>query len=249
VPDVLKSLKAGQETLMKELEKSRAQEAADRVFATRVKEEEEDLSPKKLYSPPVSGIGTPKVKYDFAFAQPIPLRPLSSLFPDTLNPLQRQRSITPDIIIPETGSFRLPSRAISPSYTGSLSSKEAMSAPPYRGADESLPLQPRASGDQMVPESNVASVAASSLYVPQRSFFPESQSDSVGRSVSAPAYRIPGTTKIGGVRRPTREMIAAAPAPAAPRKKLTAEAREKLTAEAREKIKRDLKAMRAEAAE
>jgi hypothetical protein len=259
VPDVLKGLKQGQETIMKELEKRRAQEAADRVFATRVKEEEEDLSPKKIYSPPVSGSGTPKVKYDFA--QPIPLRPLSSLLPDTLNPLQRQRSITPNIIIPEAGSFQLPSRAISPSYTGSLSSKEAMSAPPYRGADESLPLQPRASGDQMVPESNVASVAASSLYVPQRSFFPESQSDSLGRSVSAPAYRIPGTNKIGGyripgtneiggIRRPTKEMIApdpaapAAPAAPAPRKGMTmSEARARLL------VIRGAKAERANAAE
>lgn len=177
IPDVLKGLKEGQQNIMRELERRKAQEAADRVFASRVEEEEVKPTPtRKTVSPMVSSTqGTPRTNYDFSFASP-----LNILIPNTLNRLERQRSATPEMMTPMGDEFQPPIRAFPDLYEGSLSSKEAM-AQPYRGADESLPLQQVASGEQMVPNTSSISVSSSSVFVPLGASLPESQSDSAER--------------------------------------------------------------------
>ena len=212
MPDVLKGLKEGQQNIMRELERRKAQEAADRMFASQV-EEEEGRTPrrmKKVTPMSVSSTrGTPLANYDFSFASPLKI-----LLPNTLNPLERQGTRTPDMMTPMGAAFQAPSRAVPLSYEGPLSSKEAM-AQPYRGADESLPPQEVASGEQMVPQTNTIE-PSSSAFVPLQASMPESQSDSLGRSTSAPmrsGYKIPGTNQLV-IRRPIVARVAPAPAPA-----------------------------------
>lgn len=191
LPDVLKGLREGQASIMAEINRRKAQEAGDRVFAKEVEEKQTKRSPSPVgdYFSRTSS----SVMSDFSQARAIPIRPLSGLLPGTLNSFQRSTasSVTP------SSSFILPQRAISPSYTGSMSSKEAISAEPYRGADESLPIQPVATGAQMVPAMASSAMASSSQYIPLGASKPESQGDSLGRSVSAPLrYVIPGTNTL-----------------------------------------------------
>ena len=225
IPDVLKGLKEGQQNIMRELERRKAQEAADRVFASRVEEEEEEVkptptrmkrvtprathgsrSPKGRATPMVSSTqGTPRANYDFSFASP-----LNILLPNTLNRLERQRSDTPPMMTPMGDEFQPPMRAFPNSYEGSLSSKEAM-AEPYRGADESLPPQEVASGEQMVPNTSSISVSSSSAFAPLGASLPESQSVS--------AERLVPLSKLLTVKRPITAVfppgvVRAAPVPA-----------------------------------
>lgn len=183
LPDVLKGLREGQASIMAEMNRRKAQEEGDRVFAKQVEAKQvEEETPSRS-----------SVMSDFSQARAIPIRPLSGLLPGTLNSFQRSTpSVTP------SSSFILPQRAISPSYTGPMSSIEAMSAEPYRGADESLPIQPVATGAQMVPAMASSAVASSSQYIPLGASKPESQGDSLGRTISAPprSYTIPGTDTV-----------------------------------------------------
>ena len=204
IPDVLKGLKEGQEKIMKELEKRKQQVAADAKVAEKL--EEKSVSPvvtrgrQRKRSPSIvrSGAVTP-VEQAFPYgagqdyspylgqrmpnlAQPLPFRPLS-LALNTLNPLQRKPT-TPEMIVPTQGSFRAPDRAISPSYVGPLSSKEAMSAEPYRGADPNIPLQAVASGEQMRPVDVNISASSDSAFFPLGASQPESIDDSAARAGS-----------------------------------------------------------------
>ena len=86
------------------------------------------------------------------------------------------------MMTPMGDEFQPPMRAFPNLYEGSLSSKEAM-AEPYRGADESLPPQEVASGEQMVPNTSSISVSSSSAFVPLGASLPESESDSAERLV------------------------------------------------------------------
>jgi hypothetical protein len=207
IPDVLKGLKEGQQNIMRELERRRAQEAADRMFASQVEEEEVKPTPRRMKKTPMSSSsasstpmewskmppwghtssstrGTPLANYDFSFATP-----LNILLPNTLNPLERQRSSTPDMMTPMGAEFQAPGRAVPLSYEGPLSSKEAM-AQPYRGADESLPPQEVASGEQMVPQNNTLEVSSSSAFAPLQASMPESQSDSLERPILNKTFQV-----------------------------------------------------------
>ena len=214
IPDVLKGLKQGQENIMKELDRRKAQEEADKVFAERVFAEQE----RKRSPSPVtirSGRSTPVVNYDFSTA-----RPLSGLLPNTLNMMERQRSSTPDMIVPAPGSFRAPIRAISPSYEGSLSSKEAMSAEPYRGADESLPIQEPASGEQMVPSIASSTMASASAFAPLGASRPETMAESLSRGRLL--IMVPGSSPPRYmIKRPVSPAPAPAPAPAPVKRLMT----------------------------
>jgi hypothetical protein len=188
---------------MRELERRRAQEAADRVFAQKQQQQEEDEDEDEWFPT--------KSTSSFHYTAP-----LSIQLPNTLNPLERQRPGTPDMMTPMGAEFQPPTRAVPLSYEGALSSKEAM-VQPYRGADESLPPQQVASGEQMRPQSNSASMAASSAFIPLGASVPESLNESLGRSTSLSApYTIPGTTQ-RVIRRPvTAAQAAKAAAKAAP---------------------------------
>ena len=219
MPDVLKGLKEGQQNIMRELERRRAQEAADRVFASQVEEEEvkptprwmKKVTPMSSSSASSSTRGTPLANYDFAFATPLKI-----LLPNTLNPLERQRSDTPDMMTPMGSEFQAPGRAFPSSYEGPLSSKEAM-AEPYRGADESLPPQEVASGEQMVPVSNTIEVSSSSAFAPLRASVPESQSDSLERPLLKKTFIIkrpvPAIVAPGASRAASAPRASVGPAP------------------------------------
>jgi hypothetical protein len=156
IPAVLKGLVSSQEKLFKELSTRRQQEQTDKVYAKKVVEEERTSSP------------TPSPTVGF--------RPLQSLFPNTLDILLSPVSTPspPPILTP------VPQRIIPSSYTGPLSSAEA--GEPYRGADESLPLQPVASGDQMFPSAAAQAASSSSSYHALNAQAPESIDDAVDRS-------------------------------------------------------------------
>jgi hypothetical protein len=210
MPDVLKGLKEGQQNIMRELERRKAQEAADRMFASQVEEEEVKPTPRRMKTvTPISSRsstrGTPLANYDFSFATP-----LNILLPNTLNPLERQRSITPDMMTPMGAEFQAPGRAVPLSYEGPLSSKEAM-AQPYRGADESLPPQEVASGEQMVPQTNTIEVSSSSAFAPLQASMPESQSDSLERPLLKKIFKV--KRPVPAIVPPGASRAASAPAP------------------------------------
>ncbi len=198
MPDVLKSLKAGQEKILKDIERRKQQEAADKVFATTVETETRQKTlTESGYATPVedySRRATPDFLKRFAFqpvvagewpsgVRPVPIRPVTSLTSNTLEPLKRQESQTPEIITPQA-SFMAPKRVISPSYMGPLSSQEAMRAEPYRGADPSLPAQPVASGEQMEAKDASIEASANSSYYALGAQAPESVEEAVDRSSS-----------------------------------------------------------------
>ena len=217
IPDVLKGLKEGQKTIMKELEKRKAQVEADKVFAQSLSKTKEEPSPVP------SGSVTPTMNW--RVSPPPLMRPIATMMSSPLGKLdpfklQRQDSITPEIMTPTMSAFA-PIRAIPTSYTGALSSREAMSAEPYRGADENIPSQQAVSGQEMKPVDANVDASQPSAYVPLGASQPESVGDSAerasavastdyfksssgkiikkpeveSRSVSAPvkAYTIPGT--------------------------------------------------------
>lgn len=149
IPAVLKGLVSSQEKLFKELSTRRQQEEGDKVVAKKLEAEE----------------------------TPTGIRPLQSLFPNTLDPLNRRSESPPS---PPPILTPVPQRIIPSSYTGPLSSAEA--GEPYRGADESLPLQPVASGDQMFPSAAAQAASSSSSYHALNAQAPESIDDAVDRS-------------------------------------------------------------------
>ena len=184
IPDVLKGLKEGQNTIMKELEKRKAQVAADRVFADSLARHRQDVSPVP------SGTVTPEVKHDWpTTVTPPPLmRPIATMLSPTLGrlqpmTLQRQESYTPPIMTPSVSAF-VSSRAIPADYTGSLSLLESQTGQfgGYRGADETLPSQPAVSGEMMKPVDANKDVSQPSAFVPIGASQPESVGDSAERA-------------------------------------------------------------------
>jgi len=191
IPDVLKTLKEGQESIMKELEKRKAQVEADKVFAQSLARKKEEPSPVP------SGTVTPEMKYDI---QPPPMiRPIATVLSPTLGRLQpmtiqRQESYTPPIMTPI--SEAIPARAIPADYKGSLSLLEAQTGQfgGYRGADETLPSQPAVSGEMMKPVDANKDVSQPSAFVPIGASQPESVGDSAER---AGAVAIPAGYAVG----------------------------------------------------
>lgn len=184
IPDVLKGLKEGQQSIMKELEKRKAQVAADRVFADSLARHRQDVSPVP------SGTVTPEVKHDWptTVTPPPMIRPITTMLSPTLGrlqpmTLQRQESYTPPIMTPSVSAF-VSSRAIPADYTGSLSLLESQTGQfgGYRGADETLPSQPAASGEMMKPVDANKDVSQPSAFVPIGASQPESVGDSAERA-------------------------------------------------------------------
>jgi hypothetical protein len=204
IPDVLKKLKEGQQSIMKEMEKRKIQEDVDKVFAQSLFRKKEEPSPVP------SGAVTPIM--DWRVSPPPMIRPIATMMSSPigrLEPFKRQDSVTPPIMTPTMSAFA-PVRAIPTNYTGALSSREAMLAEPYRGADENIPSQPAVSGQEMKPVDANVDASQPSAYVPLGASQPESIGDSAerasavaapaqkqSRSVSAPvkriSYVIPGT--------------------------------------------------------
>lgn len=158
IPDVLKGLVSSQEKLFKEITARKQQEQADKAYAKKVVEEERTSTPTPSSTPTVG------------------FRPLQSMFPNTLDILRSPVSTPspPPIVTP------VPRRALPSSYEGPLSSAEA--GEPYYGADESLPLQPVASGEQMVPSAASHAASSSSSYHALDAQAPESVDDALERS-------------------------------------------------------------------
>jgi hypothetical protein len=186
MPDVLKKLKEGQESIMKEFEKRKAQVEGDKVFARSFAKKMEEPSPVP------SGTVTPTMDWD---VPPRMMRPVATMMSSPLGrldpfKLQRQDSITPEMMTPTMSAFA-PVRAIPTSYTGPLSSREAMSAEPYRGADENIPSQPAVSGQEMKPVDVNVDASQPSAHVPLGASQPESIEDSAERAGDVAA---PGST-------------------------------------------------------
>jgi hypothetical protein len=218
IPDVLKGLKAGQDTTLKKLQYFEDEGKRQIEFNREVREEFEEqmrrqrkIQPSKasvsvMPSPMTSRSATPIMSYSTSISVP-PIQ--------TLNPLEPQRTATPPIMTPVLSrqSSSIPTTAIrlSPSWSwsGAMSSREAG----YMGADESLPIQAPASGENMRPEDASQDASQPSSFVPLGASQPESVDDSVERAsaVASPAPVRMSRPRI--ITRPKPIMMARPPSP------------------------------------
>jgi len=198
LPGTLRTLQEEQARLLREVERQNQRLRADERMARDIAaaEEKEEVTPQTRTSTPLSRY-SPIVSSSSFMPPPI----------NTLLPLERQRSMTPDIITPMIAppasmSSSIPQTAVRTySWSQALSSREAG----YRGADESLPIQAPASGANMVPLDVVHDAVPDSAFVPLNAAAPESVDAAVERAgqVAAQAapgpsrpYIIPGTKKV-----------------------------------------------------
>ena len=204
IPRALQTIQEGQAQTLRKLQyfedEGKRQYERQQEFNREVIEDYEQRmrqqrAPKASISVQSSRAPTPRASYS-------PIVSSSSFMPppiNTLLPLERQRSMTPDIITPMIAppasmSSSIPDTAVRTySWSQALSSREAG----YRGADESLPIQAPASGANMVPEDIVYDAVPDSAFVPLNAAAPESVDAAVERAgqvaaqAATPIRRIP----------------------------------------------------------
>lgn len=213
LPRALQTIQEGQAQTLRKLQyfedEGKRQYERQQEFNREVIEDYEQRmrqQPRASISVQSSRAPTPRASYS-------PIVSSSSFMPppiNTLLPLERQRSMTPDIITPMIAPppsmmSSIPQTAVRTySWSQALSSREAG----YTGADESLPIQAPASGANMVPEDVVHDAVPDSAFVPLNAAAPESVDAAVERAGQVAAQ---AATPIRRIRRP---VPARAPEPA-----------------------------------
>jgi hypothetical protein len=179
LPGGVKSIQEGQTKTLKMLEmfdeRGRRQEEFNREV---VEQFGLPMPVKKASKATVSVMSTPKASPPDSPVDWVRegFRPITASPIQTLDTLQIKVPSLPSTPIRPSP---VPVRIISPSYEGPLSSAEA--SQPYRGADESLPVQAPTSGDDMKPLDAVFD-SPDSTFVPLTASAPESVGDAVDRA-------------------------------------------------------------------